>query len=124
MTAVQMWIGGILLTGMGLLFEDIRAITLDMQGLCALLYLAVACSVVGFSLFFYLIRTIGVARSNLVSYMTPAVAVLLGWLWLGETVGARELIGLVVILSGFTLVQKDNLAQIILGYRGIQVNES
>lgn len=113
MTALQMWIGGLLLIGAGLIWENTGGVGLTLEGIGALVYLAVACSVLGFSLFFYLIGAIGVARTNLVSYVTPGIAVILGWLWLGETIGAREIGGLLVVLMGFTLVQKDNITRIL-----------
>ena len=59
---------------------------------------------IAYMAYFALIRQIGVARSLSVTYLMPVVALLLGVAFLGEHIGARELLGLILILAGVASV--------------------
>jgi drug/metabolite transporter (DMT)-like permease len=52
---------------------------------------------------FALIRSAGASRAILVTYTIPGVAVLYGWLLLGEQLRAVSLVGLALILGGVAL---------------------
>jgi drug/metabolite transporter (DMT)-like permease len=54
--------------------------------------------------YFALIRRIGATRSLSVTYVMPLVALALGVAFLGETIGAREVVGLALILLGVAAV--------------------
>jgi drug/metabolite transporter (DMT)-like permease len=62
--------------------------------------LAVVCTAVGFVLFFELIVEGGPVRSNLITYVNPAVAALLGVLVLSERFTVGMGIGFVLVLVG------------------------
>jgi drug/metabolite transporter (DMT)-like permease len=51
-------------------------------------------------LYFYLIAAIGAARAAVITYVNPAVAVLLGVVLLRESFGLGSASGLVLILVG------------------------
>jgi drug/metabolite transporter (DMT)-like permease len=65
--------------------------------------LAVICTAVAFLVFFQLIAEVGPARSTVITYVNPAVAVLLGVLILNEAFTATTAIGFVLILLGSVL---------------------
>jgi drug/metabolite transporter (DMT)-like permease len=65
--------------------------------------LSVVCTVVAFSIFFALIKDIGPARAVVVTYINPAVAVLLGVLALNEPFTLGLAIGFPIILAGSIL---------------------
>ncbi|MGB9111547.1 MAG: EamA family transporter [Acidimicrobiales bacterium] len=65
--------------------------------------LAVVCTVVAFTIFFALIKEIGPARAVVVTYVNPAVAVLLGVLALNEPFTLGLAIGFPIILVGSVL---------------------
>ncbi|CAN5158973.1 DMT family transporter [soil metagenome] len=65
--------------------------------------LSVLCTAVAFLLFFALIAEVGPARSVVITYVNPAVAVLLGVLLLGEAFTVATAIGFVLILVGSVL---------------------
>jgi drug/metabolite transporter (DMT)-like permease len=69
----------------------------------ALLGLTLVCTALAFLLFFALIAEIGPARSTVITYVNPAVAVLLGVVVLGEPFTTGIAIGFPLILAGSVL---------------------
>lgn len=65
---------------------------------------------VAYIMSFALIRSAGPSRMMLVTYTIPAAAVLYGWLLLGESLRAVDLVGLAVILVGVALAARGRRA--------------
>ena len=65
--------------------------------------LGIVCTSLAFMIFFDLIREIGPARSTIITYVNPAVAALLGVVFLHESLGLASMIGFVLILTGSVL---------------------
>ncbi len=65
--------------------------------------LALVCTLLAFVLFFALIREVGPARSTVITYVNPLVAVLLGVALLGEPFTAGIAVGMPLILAGSVL---------------------
>jgi drug/metabolite transporter (DMT)-like permease len=72
----------------------------------AVVGLAVICTAVAFVLFFALIAEVGPARSTVITYLNPAVAVLLGVTVLDERFTAATAAGFVLILAGSVLATR------------------
>ncbi|HKE98238.1 MAG TPA: DMT family transporter [Actinomycetes bacterium] len=70
------------------------------QALASLAVLGTACTALGLVLFFFLIVEAGATRAAIVTYVNPAVAVLLGVVLLGERLTAVAVAGLLLILAG------------------------
>lgn len=71
----------------------------------AFAYLAIAGSLVAYSAYSWLIRNADTQLVSTFAYINPVVAVTLGWLILGETVGTRTLVsGAIVLLSVVLLI--------------------
>lgn len=70
----------------------------------ALLYLVVFGSIVAFSAYMYLLKNVRPAAATSYAYVNPAVAVLLGVLFAGETIGTEECLAMVVIISAVVLI--------------------
>jgi drug/metabolite transporter (DMT)-like permease len=71
--------------------------------------LAIFCTALAFVLFFELIREIGPARSTVITYINPAVAVLLGVIVLGEHFTIGMAVGLPLVLAGMVLATSTSL---------------
>ncbi|HUC14138.1 MAG TPA: EamA family transporter [Acidimicrobiales bacterium] len=74
--------------------------------LWSLVGLIVVCTVGGFLTFFALIGEIGPMRAIVITYLNPAVAVLLGVVVLGEHFGPATALGFVLVLSGSVLATR------------------
>jgi drug/metabolite transporter (DMT)-like permease len=68
--------------------------------------LTVVCTVAAFLLFFSLIAEVGALRATVITYVNPAVAVLLGVVVLGEHFGPGTAAGFVLILGGSFLATR------------------
>ncbi|MCR6491317.1 DMT family transporter [Cellulomonas sp. P24] len=68
--------------------------------IAALLTLGVVCTALAFVLFFALITEVGAARSTLVAYINPVVAVALGAAVLSEPITPLVVIAMVLIVGG------------------------
>jgi uncharacterized membrane protein len=66
----------------------------------ALLYLAVVNSILGLGLLGILVRARGAGAAASVFFLMPPVTAVLAWLVLGETLDAREVVGLVITVVG------------------------
>ena len=65
--------------------------------------LALVPTLLGFLVFFSLILDAGPARATVVTYVNPAIAVLLGIILLGEPLSAGLLVGFPMIVAGSVL---------------------
>jgi drug/metabolite transporter (DMT)-like permease len=97
-SAVALALATVLLAPAALL-DPPRAIP-DAGALASIAVLGVICSALAFVVFFALIVEAGPTRATVITYVNPAVAVLLGVTLLGETLGAASIAGLLLILAG------------------------
>lgn len=72
--------------------------------LLAVLYLAIFGSMIGFTAYMYLLRTVRASLATSYAYVNPIVAVLLGVLFAGETFSPSAMIAMGIILTGVVIV--------------------
>jgi drug/metabolite transporter (DMT)-like permease len=72
----------------------------------AIVVLAVVCSALAFLLLIALVGEIGPVKSTAITYLNPAVAILLGAVVLGEQITVWTIIGFALVLGGSYLVTK------------------
>jgi drug/metabolite transporter (DMT)-like permease len=70
----------------------------------ALAYLVVFGSIIAFSAYLYVLKTVRPAVATSYAYVNPPVAVLFGVLVVGETVGPFDLVGMAIILVGVGII--------------------
>jgi drug/metabolite transporter (DMT)-like permease len=80
------------------------------QALLSLAALGVVCTAVALALFFALIREVGPQRALVITFVNPAVAVLLGVLLLDEPFTLGIALGLPLVLGGCVLATRRNSA--------------
>ena len=73
----------------------------------SIVMLTVVCTAIAFVFFFALIAEVGPLRATVITYINPAVAVILGVGVLGEHFGAGTGIGFVLILAGSYLATRS-----------------
>jgi len=98
--------GAALLTAASLAAGEGLPAQLSARGIFSLAYLSVIGTVLTFSLFFWLMRQWPAYRLALISYVTPALAMLLGALVEGEPVRVTTFLGAAVILAGVALAAR------------------
>jgi drug/metabolite transporter (DMT)-like permease len=103
-SALQMLLGGLMMTGIGLALGEGARWQWSARGLTAMAYLTVASSCVAYTAFSWLARNSTPAMVGTYSYVNPAIAAVLGWWFLHETLGANQLIGMAVMFAGVALV--------------------
>lgn len=105
-TAIQMIFGGIFLLLAGMIkgegISNIEAISLQ-SGL-SLGYLIIFGSVIAFSAYVWLLRTVQPSRAASYAYVNPLIAVLLGWLFGSEELTVSVLIAAGLIVGAVILV--------------------
>jgi drug/metabolite transporter (DMT)-like permease len=110
LTAWALAIGAVLLHAGSLALGETQTVPTTHSFLAVVVYLGVVSSGVGFALYFWLLARTGPLYTNLVVYVEPVVAVLIGWLWLDETVSTLALVGFVVVVVGFVVVKYEAFA--------------
>jgi len=105
--AMEMLAGGALLLLLGVLSGEGRQFHshgVALRSLLGLAYLIVAGSLLGFTAYIWLLRTVATARVSTYAFVNPAVAVFLGWAGGGEALTARELLASATIIAGVALI--------------------
>jgi drug/metabolite transporter (DMT)-like permease len=85
------------------------AVTAPAPALLSVATLGVLCTAVALALFFALIREVGPQRALVITFLNPAVAVLLGVLLLDEPLTLGLAVGLPLILAGCVLATRRNV---------------
>lgn len=80
--------------------------------LASVVVLGLVCTALAFVLFFRLISEVGPVRATVVTYINPAVAVLLGCVVLGEPFTAATAGGFVTILAGSYLATRGSRREV------------
>ncbi len=74
------------------------------QVILSIIVLAVICSALAFLLLVSLVAEVGPVRATAITYINPAVAILVGALVLGERITVWTIVGFVLVLAGSYLV--------------------
>ncbi|RON21289.1 drug/metabolite exporter YedA [Pseudomonas brassicacearum] len=103
-SAVEMLVGGVaLLIGSAVSGEQLQAMP-PIEGWAALAYLTFFGSIIAFNAYMYLLKNVRPAAATSYAYVNPAVAVLLGIVFVGETIGIEEGLAMLVIISAVVLI--------------------
>jgi len=100
MNGPPLLIAGISMIFLAFLFEDSSKWIFDENAIFSILYLAVFGTVLAFSTYFWLLKRINAVILSLSSFITPIIAVLLGWLILNENLSQQVLLGTLFVLLG------------------------
>lgn len=92
-----------------LIFDHQAPVALPMRALLSIVYLGIVGSLIGFTLFFYILKNVTANSSALITLITPVLALLLGAFVNHEHVGARVWAGTALVLGGLALHQWGGL---------------
>jgi drug/metabolite transporter (DMT)-like permease len=80
------------------------------RALLSIVYLGLVGSVLGFALYYYVLRRVEATRVALITLVTPVLALMLGHVFNGEALQAETLFGTAAILSGLLLFEYGQAA--------------
>ena len=103
-SAAQMLVGGSVLLFASLLSGERLHSMPTLAGWAALGYLVLFGSIIAFSAYLYLLKTVRPAAATSYAYVNPPVAVLLGITFAGEQIGHEEWLAMAVILAAVVLI--------------------
>jgi drug/metabolite transporter (DMT)-like permease len=99
--------GGLMLTtisfGLGE-YRNLDLLQISGRSLAAQVYLILIITVVGFTDFYWLLRVTSASLANTFAYVSPVIAVLLGWIVLHEKITVITVVAMIVILVGVALM--------------------
>ena len=112
MNLIPMEIAAIVLTIYGLIFENTSYLKFDLNAVISIIYLAIFGSVFTFTIYYWLLKRVNVVMLSLMAFITPIVALVLGWIILSEALSTRHFIGSALVLIGLLTANFVNLKKL------------
>lgn len=109
-TAWQLTAGGVLLIPIAVLFEPIMPEPTG-ANLLALVWLGLIGAALTYAFWFWGISQIEPSVVSLLGFLSPATAVLLGWLFLNQSLTPFQIVGFVLVIGSIWLGQRPTLLQ-------------
>ncbi len=120
-TAMQMLVGGVAMliasVPKELAFHDewslLRSSPPDFITWMQWSYLVVFGSLCGFTAYIWLLRHQPASRVATYAYVNPLVAILVGWIFIGESIGSRTILAAALMLGGVAVIQVSNARKML-----------
>jgi drug/metabolite transporter (DMT)-like permease len=103
-----MIVGAIALWIVALLTEDPFSVQWTRNAILSVVYLGALGTVVTFGAYYWLLRWVPSNKLALIAYVTPAIALWVGWMVGDEALHLSTLLGTLLVLSGIALVVRRN----------------
>jgi drug/metabolite transporter (DMT)-like permease len=100
-----MLVAGGVMTLIGVALGESKALHFSARSLGAFAYLIVFGSIVAYGSYTYAVQKLPLSLVSTYSYVNPVIAVLLGWLILGEPLGWRVITATLIILGAVMMVK-------------------
>jgi drug/metabolite transporter (DMT)-like permease len=85
-------------------FQGLNISQISTRSLIAMIYLITIITVVGFTDFYWLLRVTTASLANTFAYVSPVIAVILGWAILHESITVLTIVAMIIILLGVALM--------------------
>jgi len=115
MNFIPMVIAGFFMVLIAFFIEDLSVTRIDLNAVLSILYLAFFGSVVTFTSFYWLIKRINLVILSLIAFITPIVALILGYFFYNEELSSRHFIGSAMVLTGVFWANLENLLKLRKG---------
>ena len=104
--SMQLLAGGVLLSVVAMLRAEPFHMDWQLSAgtILSMLYLVLFGSIMAFTAYGWLVRVAPASRVATYAYVNPVVAMMLGWLFAGETLSARTLLAAALVLAGVALI--------------------
>jgi drug/metabolite transporter (DMT)-like permease len=116
-TGMMLFVGGLFLLGIGMIieFNTLDVSRFSTSSILSLLYLIIV-GTMGWLGFFWILRNTTATLANTFAYVSPIIAVFLGWIILGENINVRIIVATIIIIVGVVLIVNKN--KIVLRNKG------
>jgi drug/metabolite transporter (DMT)-like permease len=112
MNFIPMLIAGISMITIGLAIENTSTNRFDLNAILSILYLAFFGSVITFTSYYWLLKKISVVILSLIAFITPIVALILGFLIYDEQLSTLDFVGSGFVLMGVLGANLGNLIKL------------
>ncbi|HAB54688.1 MAG TPA: multidrug DMT transporter permease [Ignavibacteriales bacterium] len=116
MNFIPMIVAGISLVIIGLLVEDTSKLVFDPKAYFTIIYLAAIGTVLTFTSYYWLLKRVSVILLSLIAFITPIIALIIGWIFLEEKLSDRVLFGSILVLLGLLIANFSSFKK-LLGYK-------
>jgi drug/metabolite transporter (DMT)-like permease len=107
---IQNLAAGIVLLPVAAAFADIHAVVPNAKLLGAFLFLVLGGSLLGYLLWFHLLRVCGATAASAYHFLMPPLGIMFAWIVLDEQVAFGDLLGIVPVALGIYLVTRPAAA--------------
>lgn len=108
MNFIPMLIAGVTGLAIGMLTEDLSYININQTAVISVIYLAFFGSLITFTVFYWLMKKINVIMLSFTAFITPIIALILGWIFYNETLTTQHLLGSILVLVGLLTANLDS----------------
>lgn len=105
--SLQMIFGGLAATLIGLATGESLALHFTTGSLAAFAYLTIFGSVIAYTSYVYAISRLPTTTVALHTYINPAIAVVVGWIFLREPLHWNAIVAMIIIFAGVALVESQ-----------------
>ena len=105
-SGIQMATGGIGLFAISFVLGESHHLSTDSQGWVALIYLTLIGSLVAMAAYSYALKHLPMPIVSVYAYVNPVVAIILGWMILGESMTLNMLLACMVIIISIILLNQ------------------
>ncbi len=97
---VPMLMGAVILTGAAFVWEPVSTTDFTTAGIFSIVYLAIFATVATYVGYYWLAKHVKAVYLSMSAFLTPLIAVLIGVIFLGESLTAGTILGGVLVLAG------------------------
>jgi drug/metabolite transporter (DMT)-like permease len=109
-TGMMLFVGGLFLLGIGMIIGELNMLDVSKfssSSILSLIYLIIV-GTTGWLGFFWILRNTTATLANTFAYVSPVIAVFLGWIILDENINLRIIVATIVIIVGVILIVNKN----------------
>jgi drug/metabolite transporter (DMT)-like permease len=113
MNFIPLLIAGLIMIPLAFIIEDSSSWKFDSIALGSVFYLALFGTLITFTTYYWLLKRMNIVILSLSTFITPIVAVILGWLILNEKFSSQAMIGSAMVLIGILFANFNGLKNYI-----------
>jgi drug/metabolite transporter (DMT)-like permease len=100
MNGPPLMIAGVSMIILAFLLEDSSEWNFSSDAVFSILYLSIFGTILAFTTYFWLLKRINAVILSLSSFITPIIAIILGWIFLDEILSEQTILGTLLVLMG------------------------